>query len=85
MDKKEIKAAMLKAGALRCYLGTKWTTHYDPASATYPRSVSPRKRCSIFVTDDQGITTQSGTCDCHCGEWLKEPDAWAVALLELLG
>ena len=87
MNKQEIKAAMLKSGALHCYLGTKWGTHYDPRAATYPEGVSERhggKRCSIFVTDDQGITTQSGKCNCHYGEWLAEPEAWAVALLEML-
>ncbi len=97
MNKQEIKAEMLKAGAIRCYLGTKWNEHYDPKAATYSAEVNTRhgnsqhsvhlgsaQRCSIFVTDSEGITTQSGVCDCHYGEWLAEPTPWAVALLELL-
>lgn len=98
MNKQEIKAAMLKVGAIRCYLGTKWDTHYDPRAATYSIKVNREhgnseqsvhlrkaKRCSIYVTDAEGITTQSGECDCHYGEWIAEPHEWAVALLEVLG
>ena len=98
MTPKEIKEAMRAAGVLRIHGGTKWSTHYDPRTSTYEHRVDERhgnigprplditkwRRCSIYVTDEHGITRQTGTCDCHHGEWISEPAEWMTALLALL-
>ncbi len=95
----EIKQALHDAGIVSLYGGTKWESHYDPQSATYPHHVDVRhgngtgahvarrdwNRCSAFVTDEYGATSiDEALCDCHKGEWLKEPAPWLAPLLQLL-